>query len=163
MQYAFKWYFTPFWSKFRSIASVLFLCLNFLSVLLFKLFTAMVRQWTFGDLTLACEYSNSKLVLRDCCCWYWCWETCWRQFERDFEVLSKYRGWCLVKFFKLNLRSDFNTIFGHDFGLEVRSRFWSSSLVNILMWLRFEVDAWSIFLSWILIKICVRTCDCYLT
>ena len=22
----------------------------------------MIRQWTFGDLTLACEYSNSKLV-----------------------------------------------------------------------------------------------------
>ena len=41
VKHAFQWYFALFWGKFRIIASVLSLCVSFLSVLFFTLFPTM--------------------------------------------------------------------------------------------------------------------------
>ena len=59
------------------------------------------------------------------CCWCWWWGSCWQQFVSDLEaeVWSK----------SLSVVQTLSTRFGQDFVVENQARFWSWSLVSILL------------------------------
>ena len=68
VQHALKWYFTLFWGKFRIITSVLFLCVKFLSLLLFTLPTTMPASHLFGGKDTPCPINRtdvSYMLLHD--------------------------------------------------------------------------------------------------
>ena len=68
VQHALKWYFTLFWGKFRIITSVLFLCVKFLSLLLFTLLTTMPASHLFGGKDTPCPINRtdvSYMLLHD--------------------------------------------------------------------------------------------------
>ena len=77
-------------------------------------------------------------------------------------VCCSFGSWGLV--IKLIFCSDFEQKVWSRFEVEVQARFWSWSLVSILLlifadvWLRFWVNAKSRFWNWNLIKISLRTC-----
>ena len=119
------------------------------------------------DVTLMCEGANSKLV------------EVVTVADADAELLFRLWAQGLVKIFRLKFRQDLKLEFGQFFLLMfckgyvesklnlgrarwswVWSRFWSLSFMERLIfgW-DFEVDAWSRFRRWNLIKICVGTCD----
>ena len=108
------------------------------------------------------------------CCWWW---SCWRHFVTDLEAevkkltffsnfehnvwwkfwswdSDKIWSWSLLRLCWIQVES------WSIFWSKVWARFWSLSFMERLMFgSDFEVDAWSRFLRWNLIKICVWTCD----
>ena len=68
LQHALKWYFRLFWGKFWIITSVLFLCVKFLSLLLFTLLTTMPASHLFGGKDTPCPINRtdvSYMLLHD--------------------------------------------------------------------------------------------------
>ena len=70
--------------------------------------------------------------------------------QQDFETgaCSAFCRWCFVEVMKFNLGRYSEARFGQDFEVEMPMFVWD-----------FEVDAWSRFWRWNLMKICVRTSD----
>ena len=108
-------------------------------------------QWLTDSLPFSkldwCDSGMWRWQLKTCwscyCCWSWWWETCRQQFGCRFGRLTLA--------IKLSFCSDFEdkvSRFVQDFEVDVQARFWSWSLVIILLLMLgcgYEVHSWSRF------------------
>ena len=103
--------------------------------------THLLTHWLTHSLPFSklrwCEPGMWRWQLKTCwscyCCWCWWLGPCWQQFVADLEaeVGSKRKSLTFVQ--------TFSTRFGQEFEVEVQARFWSWTLVSILLLILVEV------------------------